>query len=250
MTRNGPLSDLWWATPEQLRWFRHLYLGHHRPMSDADNPICVPWFHSLAPEDESSHTLYPIESLATWRQRWQNVNVYRSLMMFNGEGEAVLGPFLVDIDSSEYDDQTSAYRDDIATAQAVAMEVASFLVDRLRVGESDMRVFFSGRKGFNFEVRTHALGVGGDLNAQMERCERIQTDIIDELSTKGILHQVDRVFGPQLFWLQPRHPFVRLHGSINAWESKGTINRSRKTEVTLDDLVTLEWEAIVARSVA
>ena len=56
------------------------------------------------------------------------------------------------------------------------------------------------------------------------------------------------VFGPELFWLPPRHRFVRLYGSNNAWSSQGTDNRRRKVEVTLDSLLRLRIEEIISGS--
>lgn len=188
--------------------------------------------------------------MLTWRKHWQNTNVYRSLLLFNEEHDGIVGPFLVDIDNSEYDEQAGAYTEDLERAHTVARMVALLLKNRWRVAKTDMRIFFSGRKGFNFEVRPGALGIAGDLDSQLLACERLQAELREVLRAEGILDGVDRVFGPRhpWLWLPPRHPFVRLHGSINAWRSQSTDHSRRKIEVTLDNLLTLHCEEIVSEA--
>ena len=242
-----PSNDMWWATPEQLNEFRYLYFGHHDPISDDDDPADTLWFHSLDPDHPRRHTRYSRDLMLPWRQHWQNTNVYRILLLFNKEKDGIVGPFLVDIDFA-YDFQALAYTEDLNKAHTVARLVALLLNNQWEVAKTDIRVFFSGRKGFNFEVRPRALGIAGDLKTQQLACERVQTKLRDALKAEGIVGLVDRVFGPRLFWLPPRHPFVRLHGSINAWRSQGTDHRGRKSEVSLDNLLTLHWEEIVSKA--
>ena len=202
MSQSLNLSDLWWATSEQLNEFRYLYFGHHDPISDDDEAIDTFWFHSLDPNDPQNHTLYPWDLVLPWRQHWQNTNVYRSLLLLNEEKDGVVGPFLLDIDSSEYDEQTLAYTEDLAQAQDAARRVALLLIDHWGVVSGDIKVFFSGRKGFNFEVRPTALGIAGDLKSQLLVCERAQEKLRDALRAEGISDLVDRVFGLQRFWLR------------------------------------------------
>ena len=236
MSQSHQPSDLWWATPEQLNEFRYLYFGHHDPISDDDELKDTLWFHSLDPDHPRAHTLYSRDLVHSWRQHWQNTNVYRSLLLFNEEKDGVVGPFLLDIDSSAYDEQAMAYTEDLNEAHTVARMAALLLNDQWEVAETDIRVFFSGRKGYNFEVRPGTLGIDGDLNNQLLACERVQAKLRDELKAEGVANLVDRVFGAPLFWLPPRHPFIRLHGSINAWRSQGTDHRRRRIELTLDNL--------------
>ncbi len=198
----------------------------------------------------SNHTLCPWDLVLPWRQHWQNTNVCRSLLLLNEEKDGVVGPFLLDIDSSAYDEQAMAYTEDLDKAHTVARMAALLLNDRWKVAETDIRVFFSGRKGFNLEVRPGALGIAGDLHTQLLACERVQAKLRDALKAEGIGNLVDRVFGSPLFWLPPRHPFIRLHESINAWKSQGSDHRRRRIELTLDNLITLSWEDIVGRASA
>ena len=187
--------------------------------------------------------------LATWKQICLNTNVYRSLLLFSKKGENLAGPFLVDIDSLATDDTAGPIRADLGQALTVAREIGSLLLDQWHLPQPDLRLFFSGRKGFNFEVRPNALGITGNGRAQMQASERLQRRLKDELKAKGIPNCVDRVYGHGgILWLRPRHPFTRLHESINAWHSGGRIHRRRRAEVSLEDLFKLDINAIAEKS--
>lgn len=130
-----------------------------------------------------------------WKRKCLNTNVSRTLLLFSEEGKGLAGPFLVDIDSSEYEHDAQGHREDLEQALAVARLVGSLLKNRWGVIHADLRLFFSRRNRFNFEVRPTALGITGDVNAQMQGSERLQHELRDELKANGFANYVERVYG-------------------------------------------------------
>ena len=96
--------------------------------------------HNLDSDQPRGHALYSQDLVLAWRQHWQNTNVYRSLLLFNEEKDGIVGPFLLDIDSSAYDDQALAYTEDLNNALTAARLVALLLNDQWEVAQTDIRV--------------------------------------------------------------------------------------------------------------
>ena len=253
-------SDFWWTTPEEARRFPFLCVGHHDPISDNDEPLETRWFHSLVNGRFSENKLrYPIDFLEKWRARCSETNVYRSLKLFSAqeEGDVLLGPFLVDIDNSEWDDAGEALREDLVDALDVTRRVTSILTDRWQISESDLRIFFSGRKGFNVEVRPEALGISGDQAERLRMSFEKLRDLTDavspwsnttEVTNRGTV--LDPIYGTRGTGPFLRHPFVRLHDSINLWKTRGGFCRRRKVPIALANLGRCDVEAIIRYSEA
>ena len=260
-------SDFWWLTGDQLTENWSVGVGHHEPLPDEFNefayrpsqeePIFPHWWHSTAEDGEPSNAFkrYPLHFLETWRSRWNNRNVYRTLLLFPDlpEDQHALGPFLVDIDSRDWASQSLEDLDD--TLQ-VTRQAVSFLTQSCQLTpERDFRVFFSGRKGFNIEAIPASLGITGEIAEQIRASATCLDTIIRELQGQNSVQSgngstvsahgtsIDRIYGRRLAGMrfitgfQLKHPYTRLHSSINQWVSQsGEQVARRRLELTVSDL--------------
>ena len=264
MTISGT-PDLWWLSESQASQSWFLGVGHHAPLTDDDDqasitsldqekPVIPGWFHSLDEGRPSpSFKLYSRNFLDQWRAECLNTNVYRTMKLFperSGQ-QPVLGPFLVDIDNQ---DRTNGYSENLDDALSVARQAVGFFVSRCLGETADFRVFFSGRKGFNIEVRPEALEIDGPIAQQLELSNRRLEEVIEHLRKLNNLAgasnvvsqrrtQIDRIYGSQRFGCQLKHPYIRFHDSWNKWISGGTLQRMR-LELSVDMLRSESIESI------
>ncbi len=132
--------------PGKARKPWHLFVGHHRPVSDHESPFDVQWVHSFgARGPRPARKLYSFNSLGEWAAAFDDTNVYRSLCVYadRSGGGSLLGPFLVDIDNADWDDRVNGYSVDLEDALTVARRAVAVLTGRWGIRPSDMKVFFS-----------------------------------------------------------------------------------------------------------
>lgn len=251
-------SDFWWLSDNEVQDQLLIGLGHHPPLGEDDTPMPLKeWFHSLGEGMQLStdYELYPMDFLEKWRSLCNNTNVYRTLELFTsstGQGE-IFGPFLVDIDNSK---QVDGYEENLDDALFVACRVADFLIKHWQLSERDLRVFFTGRKGFNIEVRPSALGIGGTLENQIKFSRKRLSDIISYFgagsNTVTSRHTtIDLVYGGRFNNHELKYRYVRLHGSWNKWVGNDGIERARrKIELSLNKLFDSIAEEIYVKAEA
>jgi len=78
--------------------------------------------------------------------------------------EDIIGPFLVDIDNGD---------EDLEDALVVTRKTFHLLRDELRVDINSLRIFFTGHKGFNLEIRPQALDIQGSTNDQIRKSANV-----------------------------------------------------------------------------
>jgi len=173
---------------------------------------------------------YGLDFLNEWRNACQNTNVYRTLKVLdlNTRNAIFLGPFLIDIDSSTWD---NGYEEHLNDAQSITHKVVEYLTKELGLSLSDLHIFFSGRKGFNIEVRPEAIGINGSINVQARLSSKKLDEIITflrnknnitDFSTNVVSNQgtvIDRIYGDR-FRYNLKHPYIRLSNSVNSWIGK------------------------------
>lgn len=219
-------------------------MGHHKEVADSEEvPPLGSWYRLLDQEGNLSNNeeYYPINRLSRWRSACKNTNVYRTLKVFDRDtGKAIfLGPFLVDIDNSD---------ENLDDAQAVTKQVVTYLIKQQGLSSDDLRIFFSGRKGFNVEVRPEVLGINGSVSDQIKLSSKKLDDIIAVLrsnnniqdATKNMVSSqktvIDRIYGDR-FGYKLKHPYIRLHHSINKWiRNDGNKTARVKLELTIEQL--------------
>jgi hypothetical protein len=255
------VSDFWWLPDSACSKLLAVGLGHHRPIKDEENPGSLVWYLPLEVHKEPSDnpSVSSLDYIDKWRETCNNANVYRTLKIFNvNSGEAVfVGPFLIDIDNSS---NKKPYKEDIGDALDIARSVIRILVDSRNMDKGNLRVFFSGRKGFNIEVRPESLLIKGSIIKQIELCAKKLDEIIKTLrnssqisngytncvSTKGTI--IDRIYGDQ-FGYKLKHPYIRLHNSINRWiRNDDKIIDRMKFELSVHELGCLSADEICRKS--
>jgi hypothetical protein len=207
-------------------------LVHHQPLTDEDDAPCQAF---------NNPCFAGIQSISKWCNKYQNTNVYRSLKIWsdNSKKEALSGPFVVDIDNSK----------NLADTLIVTRKAVKCIFNSYNLKESDLRLFFTGHKGFNIEVLPSALGLAGTQSEQDNKADCIREKIISELRRNAGLAsqpgQCRNLVSEQGTLIDPIHKHVRLHDSINKWIEDGGYKARRKIALTLKEFCSLQIEQIV-----
>ncbi len=230
-------SDFWWLTPDEAVKYKYLEVWHQEPYSDEPDsnkePYSVPCFNSLDTEGNLSDVIkrYPLKFVEEWIKKCANINVFRSLGLFTAEqnGEELLGPFVIDIDRAEESDK--GYVQNLHNALEATRQLVKKHLYQLK--ECDFRIFFTGHKGFNIEVRPQALRITSTINRRQEFEHRIK--------------DINRDFGNN--FVDKLHEHVRLHDSINRWfRNDGKIVNRMKYELSSCELNSLSADEICTKA--
>jgi len=223
-------------------------LGHHRTLTDDDEPLTLPWFRPLDVSTEpcDNPSLYPLDYINQWRNGCRNTNIYRTLKVFGTDlQEKFLGPFLIDIDNSSWG---NGCVNDVADALEATRNIVETLVSSCEVGEENLRVFFSGRKGFNVEVRPEALKISGSITDQIELSAKKLDAIVGAVTVRGNTI-IDKIYGSKRGGFRLKHPYIRLHSSINSWiGNEGKEIKRMKFELTIPQLKSVTADKIRQKS--
>lgn len=207
------MNDFWWL-PD--KW-SNLNVGLRR--FDADDAVEWQFRADLA-------NFQPIAALAASRQKLGNRNVHRTLLLFDEfKQPAIAGPFYLDIDSDIGLDGLP----NIEGALKAAQTCLQVLLEH-GVKYSDIRILFSGHKGFSIEVRPEALKIDTGQTARMSDWAHRHTLILNEARRRSgtsnpstSLTIIDGVVTDAIVRRTPpfnlRHHYLRLSDSINDWGS-------------------------------
>lgn len=251
-------SDFWWLSEEQAAQPWLVGVGHHDPWGalwngvdepaptgsasiDQDQPTLNGWAHSVDEQNQVSAEFkrYPVSFISDWRSRWDNCNVYRTMRLWRQSegGEAILGPFLVDIDNEN---------EDLDDALEVTRRALAYMVEAWKLtAEQDVCIFFSGRKGFNIEAVPASLGIAGNIDQQIRasaECrdiiirglkERDSVELADGNTVSAPGTVIDRVYS---LGFGLTHPYIRLHDTFNCWRSSVRPHCRRRVRLTIDEL--------------
>lgn len=231
------MDDLWWLPGDPDLAGLHVYLGYHPPVRDEVEPLSVRWYHSMDSDGQPSEelVLHPWRVVGEWCQRWGDINVHRSIALYDSDGgQNIHGPFLVDIDNSG---------EDVDHALDVARKVVDYFHCEQVVDERDMRVFFSGRKGFHVEISPSALRIQSWLGQHDIRCP------CDACGVRAKLKQCIGPTGETV--IDPIHSYVRLADSLNGWiDDNDCLVVRRKTLLAMADLRSFGSDEIIRQSEA
>jgi len=250
------MSDFWWL-PKNVAVGKLLVgVGHHKVVVDNEEvPPLDEWYRSFDHKRNLSNNIeyYPVHLLNDWRRVCKNTNVYRTLKIFdkNTKKASLLGPFLIDIDNSD---------EDLDDTQTITIQVADYLLDKQGISKDDLRIFFSGHKGFNIEIYPQALKMRGMISDQIKcfsmnldgtidvlrRNNKVLNDTRNMVSNRGTC--IDRIYGDR-FGYKLKHPYIRLHNSVNKWirGSESEITRM-KIELTVKQLRNMSVAEISSKS--
>ena len=237
----GSLSDFWWLEQNQLDNFTYLELGHNEPVDDLTCPTIQAQKCQITKIDE-------------FRSKYHNINIHRSFMLWDAsvDGQGIFGPFLVDIDNDN----------DLNASHMIVKQLLNYLINNIGLTAKDLRIFFTGHKGFNIEIRPKSLKIYGSVPEQIKLSSKILDSIIDNLRQKNVVQDstinavddngtiIDRLYGDR-FYYKLKHPFVRLHDSINKWVSsdKRFVSR-KKIELSSQELLQKSIREILSENEA
>jgi len=228
-------GDFWWLPKSATISDFRVGFQHYEPDSDWD--------------PTPPRNLHAIDELPRLAQQFSEENVFRSLKVFDSKGLALLGPFYLDIDAGSEDSPNLDETLLVARACVVLLRDAG-------TSDTDLRVLFSGCKGFNVEVRPETFFTKQHQDLGIREWEESHRQIVGALrKSQGVFNsnplvvaahgtQIDRVVkrvgSSSIFHVS--HHFLRLTGSWNVWP-KGR-GRARKLEVPIDQLFTKTIEEI------
>lgn len=149
--------------------------------------------------------------------------------------------------------------EDLADSLVVVRRTYHFLQDRFGVDANNLRIFFTGRKGFNIELLPQTFGIQGSIAVQLRKSADSLYQItealrlgkswqtINQVSDAGTV--IDQIYGSRYSGYRLKHPYIRLHNSLNRWvPSNGKAKTRMKIELTVDELDVLSAREIIARS--
>ncbi|MBI2980163.1 MAG: hypothetical protein HYY41_04980 [Chloroflexi bacterium] len=243
---SGLISDSWWLPDIASIGDLVIGVGHHKEIADDEEvPALESWYRSLTPKGNLSNKVkcvgYSINSLNEWRKACNNTNVYRTLKVFNrNTGEAsFLGPFLIDIDNGA---------EDLSDTQSITRQVVDYLTTQLNLSLDDLHIFFSGHKGFNIEIRPETMGISGLIADQIRFSSKRLDKIIAVLRNRNSIQDptrnvvssqgtvIDPIYGDR-YGYQLKHPYIRLHNSINKWiRDDNKVAARRRIEIKYEQL--------------
>ncbi|MBI4338625.1 MAG: hypothetical protein HY680_01585 [Chloroflexi bacterium] len=178
-----------------------------------------------------------IQELWGWAQRHQLENVHRTLAVYRtiGSEADIVGPFVVDIDCDEETALANGTlpHHELAAAQAFTLRVVDHYL-HTGITEEDLRVCFSGHKGFHVEVLMrkrreflHASDLSDDNGPWRQELKALQSQVRTQ---KGLVIDLP-------------HGFVRLKETWNVWTMK-----ARCIGITIDALRTMSIADILTRA--
>ncbi|HEY41687.1 MAG TPA: hypothetical protein G4O18_07485 [Dehalococcoidia bacterium] len=231
-------SELWWLTPDEMLKYTWLEVLHTQPYSDEPNsnfqPMSGDEYRSLDTNGNLSIETkrYPINFLNIWRKQAYNINVFRSMVLFSAEvgGDELAGPFVIDIDSDNYNKKTG-YDPNINDSLKTTRRIIQKRLSKLH--QNDYRIFFTGHKGFNIEVRPQSIGVSHSQNWRDE-FKRLLKPLKEMAVGTAIIDNP--------------HCELRLHDSVNHWIANDGTNAYRmKYELSLSELRNMSAQEICNR---
>ncbi|MBI2850795.1 MAG: hypothetical protein HYX80_07120 [Chloroflexi bacterium] len=143
-------------------------------------------------------------------------------------------------------------RENLDDALVATRNAVECLFSCYRLNDSNIRLFFTGHKGFNIEILPTAPGFAPMLCEQDKKANEIREVIIDELQLKAGLtsKQGRNRVSLEDTVIDGTHDYVRLHDSINMWIENAGQKARRKISLTRDELNSLSLREIIARSKA
>ena len=222
---------------EEFWWLTRLGLPISGQVGAALNrwtpPQCDSWFSKCS-------DLVGIDSLASWAAQREWENVHRTLEVSNilDTHSFAAGPLVVDIDTDEncFDDRAKPSDSQMEDGRRLTLAAVEYYT-RKGVPLTDMRISFSGHKGFHVELVFPTMT---DLHYS-SNWKRLWNREIRELRGTIRSSKINTT-------IDPVHDHVRLNTSINRWGPLEFESRQRATRVTREELLTISMAQLWERS--
>jgi hypothetical protein len=212
------------------------------PDADGDGPEPIDGAWHI----ESRTLLIPASGIHRWWEQRRGINLHRSLAVAV-RSEPVFGPLLIDIDTDPLDwggdGLRRSFEKRIQESTVAVRAVVECLLGPGRFDPGDMRVRFSGSKGYHVEVRPGA-STSLPSNPHAFR-DAVVHGVRGEENAKHI--SGNTVPGTKAF-IDPPHKHIRLANSINAWVEDGQLHLARNIPIGEDELSSVRPAEIMERS--
>lgn len=195
-------------------------------------PFGEPFVESLPTE------IIRVRDIPNYIQVHGNENLWRSWKIFTDQSrKEELGPVPIIFD---IDDETDKKQNpNLDKAFRLTKALIDSLSRILQINNENIRVIFSGHKGFHIDVKPRA---PVELLALRGR-------LIQDCSQKEELFPVSGNQFLDTTTLDPFHNEIRLTGSINSWRSSsGEIIQRKVFQFNLDDIFRINVDEIVAKA--
>lgn len=150
----------------------------------------VECWHSVEGEKQKSWQRIALEGVTDYQQREaNNYSVFATIQRFANpmevKGEKFISPLYFDFDDA----------DNPANSRLDAIKVVDFFMKELDVKESDIKIFFSGSKGFHMMIHERALGIEprADLNKVLKHVASYLVYRLDLNSLDLVVYTVKRM---------------------------------------------------------
>ena len=157
-------------------------------------------------------------------------NIWRSWQLFSDElcsNSVGYVPLIIDIDNSDKN-LVDAYKLTLKCLDLILMKKIQ------NISKDNLRVVFSGMKGFHIEARPEHI-----IN-----CQDFRKDIIHELIKDGVpIKRTENEF--QFGVIDPLKDFVRLTGSFNSWKENEIVKKRKVIQFSLEEFRNLSIEKII-----
>lgn len=213
--------------PNWLEECSDLYLNLIR------NPTGIGFPDKYIPETkiEFVQQIIQVNAIEKFIDEHNQDNLWRSWKLFTYykcENSVGYVPLIIDIDNGDKN-LVDAY---ILTLKCLDL----ILMKKIQnISKDNLRVVFSGMKGFHIEARPE----------HIISCQDFRKDIIHELIKDGVpIKRTENEF--QFGVIDPLKDFVRLTGSFNNWMENGIVKKRKVIQFSLEEFRNLSIEKIIA----
>jgi len=157
----------------------------------------------------------------------QHENVHRSIELSKRGRQSIYGPFFLDVDAEPIyfeSDGNTPTDDAILRAREISLGVLD-LYKSEGVADEDIRVFFTGHKGFHIELihqNMNDMHFGGEYIDARWRAEKARVQELLKIDEQSLA----------LIDIPKPMRRKRLNGSVNVWTGIQGVRRHKVTHVT------------------
>lgn len=219
-------------------WFEDLPRNHYVEVIAKGQGVWNPYWN----KNVIKRQIIQIKDINGVKKQYKEHNLFRSLDVYKKpKGLQSIGryPIVLDID---YDKPLNPIPNfnDLERVRKVAVQAIRILEVDIDIPEDDIKIVFSGCKGFHIEVRK-----------EFNKASHIRQSLIDKLREEngqfGFSNHVAKDTG--IDPINESHRHVRIKDTWNSWtNSSGNIERRKCFELSLQELRNLNINQIVDRA--
>jgi hypothetical protein len=185
--------------------------------------------------------LIKLREIEYFQQRYKEHNLFRSLDVYvDSKGKQSIGkhPIVLDIDY-DCDYHQAPNFENLERVRKVTVQAIRVLEKNIRIPKNDIRVVFSGRRGFHIEVRK-----------EFNQASKIRDYLIEKLKeANGQFAHSNYVAQNICIDSMRSHLHVRIKNTWNSWTNAlGNIEWRKCFELSIEELQSLNINRIIERA--